>query len=163
MKRGLKATHSASSQRQTSGYNPCPDEKGTESSLTYSVPPCVPGRYNPCPDEKGTESCRDGTKLGNPTSSYNPCPDEKGTESNKAALYGRFRRRVTILAPMKRGLKVIRFCAVVVCDWVTILDPMKRGLKDLKLFDKARSFQVTILDPMKRGLKVCNLQIDRHL
>ena len=38
--------------------------------------------------------------------------------------------KVTILDPMKRGLKAAKHLSDPLCDCVTILDPMKRGLKD---------------------------------
>ncbi len=54
MKRGLKATIRGRSRIETSCYNPCPDEKGTERILMQPTENDVKG-YNPCPDEKGTE------------------------------------------------------------------------------------------------------------
>ena len=105
MKRGLKDISNGPNNFIYTGYNHCPDEKGTESPLrTWRTSDCT--GYNHCPDEKGTESqtaadsivcwlvvttiapMKRGLKdtvdsglfcLGN---CYNHCPDEKGTESN---------------------------------------------------------------------------------
>ena len=64
-------------------------------------------------------------------------------------------RGVTILAPMKRGLKAST--KPVKPDRpakVTILAPMKRGLKEHRTTESSvKSVFVTILAPMKRGLK----------
>ena len=38
------------------GYNPFPDEKGTESLNNIATADLSDRRYNPFPDEKGTES-----------------------------------------------------------------------------------------------------------
>ena len=60
-------------------------------------------RYNPLPDEKGTESPYASLPSFS-CAGYNPLPDEKGTES--AILFPFiFVENVTILYPMKRGLK----------------------------------------------------------
>ena len=62
--------------------------------------------------------------------SYNPCPDEKGTERPLFGLYQLLFNLVTILAPMKRGLKdSVRGICYAQSNRVTILAPMKRGLK----------------------------------
>ena len=97
-------------------YNRFPDEKGTESvnalttpvtrftdekgtkSPTNSKSPLRTSSYNRFPDEKGTESFQ---VIDSPAVWLRP--DEKGTESLKNASSS---TEVTIVSPMKRGLKV---------------------------------------------------------
>ena len=62
---------------------------------------------------------------------YNPCPDEKGTESELLDKQLKFLNQVTILAPMKRGLKAVLYNSEEILNFVTILAPMKRGLKEM--------------------------------
>ena len=86
MKRGLKDRGGGGEKRlkRISGYNPLPDEKGTERRLNDLLIHDVYALlcYNPLPDEKGTESVRAMTL---------------NTDLEV--------REVTILYPMKRGLK----------------------------------------------------------
>ena len=89
------------------GYNPFPDEKGTESSKCVYRQVNGSLSYNPFPDEKGTESYSThspGARITRATR-YNPFPDEKGTESHYRQVHHRWRQRVTIHSPTKRGLK----------------------------------------------------------
>ena len=152
------------------GYNRFPDEKGTErplkralTCLPYQVtivspmkrglkaiannhPRCSFASYNRFPDEKGTESINQPITIAEAQRSYNRFPDEKGTER---ARLDSVRRPldVTIVSPMKRGLKDT------VQGMVTIVSPMKRGLKvPFNGLTRARG-TVTIVSPMKRGLK----------
>ena len=63
--------------------------------------------------------------------SYNRFPDEKGTER----YFGRHNAplcRVTIVSPMKRGLKGQHGYRGGLERLVTIVSPMKRGLKEPK-------------------------------
>ena len=110
----------------------CPDEKGTESTLSNDT----------CPDEKGTPSPY-RTFLGSCTH----CPDEKGTESYYLELgdiIESMHNRVALTAPMKRGLKVN-----LVIDW---------GLGKICCThcpdEKGIAWTVALTAPMKRGLKV---------
>ena len=85
---------------------------------------------------------------------YNRFPDEKGTERLLIPLFLHHPPLVTIVSPMKRGLKDLtpdsraRSLAS-----VTIVSPMKRGLKAHVTPCRQAPIQVTIVSPMKRGLK----------
>ena len=130
MKRGLKVSTNNAFLKGDSRYNPLPDEKGTESIVKYTIVIVyhVYLSYNPLPDEKGTESTFNPTIHGF-TGGYNPLPDEKGTER----LFQCIRKNprvVTILYPMKRGLKALSIQRYTDSPAVTILYPMKRGLKE---------------------------------
>ena len=86
------------------GHKANPDEKGTESSISYQThfsQPRICHKANP--DEKGTESLflhefRDFFR------SHKANPDEKGTESQLPAVV-QLRICVTKPIPMKRELK----------------------------------------------------------
>ena len=95
-----------------------------------------------------------GSSLGTISTSYNRFPDEKGTE-RRGSCIGRHGDRVTIVSPMKRGLKEQRLSPVLGEHLiVTIVSPMKRGLKENKDYRlSCRASVVTIVSPMKRGLK----------
>ena len=130
MKRGLKGALAKAWDTAILSYNPCPDEKGTERWYQGGITGTAGYSYNPCPDEKGTESSKDGGTGWDPEC-YNPCPDEKGTESLCLRLYLIRIPLVTILAPMKRGLKARKATRTPKHQFdVTILAPMKRGLKE---------------------------------
>ena len=79
MKRGLKAAVMLKGGFITTSSNLCPDEKGTERSMS---PHQIEGARcsNLCPDEKGTERVR-VRPLQFAQHCSNLCPDEKGTES----------------------------------------------------------------------------------
>ena len=60
---------------------------------------------------------------------------------------------VTIVTPMKRGLKVVHVGFRGLHHLVTIVTPMKRGLKVVHVGFRGLHHLVTIVTPMKRGLK----------
>ena len=64
------------------------------------------------------------------TCGYNRFPDEKGTESTKEDTHAWRTKTVTIVSPMKRGLKAFLNLSNSLFILVTIVSPMKRGLKD---------------------------------
>ena len=155
MKRGLKAFSTISPSSPVSGYIPCPDEKGTESTaisqewnaggrVTFLAPmkrglkgdPKLTAvlfcrSYIPCPDEKGTERADRPAGAGDALRCYIPCPDEKGTE-RRHFLGGRGFIFVTFLAPMKRGLKVCGLTAMARRAWRYIPCPDEKGTESLR-------------------------------
>ena len=82
-----------------------------------------------------------GLKVGNSScidldcTGYNRFPDEKGTERLKQVISPtkKFSSQVTIVSPMKRGLKANRGNQRRGRSEVTIVSPMKRGLKEWEI------------------------------
>ena len=67
---------------------------------------------------------------------------------------GRLDNPVSIVDPIKRGLKVrLTLGVVIFCNLVSIVDPIKRGLKEPWAPAQRFRIWVSIVDPIKRGLK----------
>ena len=70
-------------------------------------------------------------------SSYNRFPDEKGLKDLNELHELKERIEVTIVSPMKRGLKGSTRTLLTPARFVTIVSPMKRGLDS---FQKGNSY-----------------------
>ena len=128
MKRGLKVSGGAPTLFSRSGYNRFPDEKGTERVLPLPRNLRHPDGYNRFPDEKGTERAT----LG---------------RCNEDGL-------VTIVSPMKRGLK--GRSSVFALRILTCYNrfPDEKGTESEPACPNPKTIRlVTIVSPMKRGLK----------
>ena len=141
-------------------FNPCPDEKGTESfSCACTRKSHLRSSHSKYPSSRfyhfGEKCTRKFAKVRK-MKSFNPCPDEKGIErAQKKATAPKDNRLVSILIPTKRGLKA-HFPTFTPSHLllVSILAPTKRGLKaHFPTFTPSHLLLVSTLVPTKRGLK----------